>query len=240
MKKRCIALIVTITLLSGCTNKEVTSPSTSAMRSSESNPTTNQGTATGDSPDQSTTISENKKDATTFSSNTSEEEFSISNVPIRKDWEKHVNNESTFTSSVTSNSKFRWLLLTSEPALGQMGKTLYKSEDYGKSWVFVNDVSQTVEGYVTGLTFRDDKNGWISATQHGTELLPLYRTINGGESWKTQKIDIPEGYKYGNAFPPIFDEKDPMQGTLKIEFVGDLNTKTMKFITTDGGETWRP
>lgn len=141
-------------------------------------------------------------------------------------------------SSIPPASNVYWVLLASDPALGQMGKTLYKTEDNGKSWVFVNDVSQAVDGYVTGVSFRDDKNGWIAATQHGTAMLPLYRTEDGGKSWSVQKIDIPEGYKYGNVYPPVFDEKDPAQGTLKIDFMSDSNKKTVEFKTTNGGETW--
>ncbi|MFK7695152.1 WD40/YVTN/BNR-like repeat-containing protein [Paenibacillus sp. HJGM_3] len=159
----------------------------------------------------------------------------LSNVPISKDWEKDVKEENVF-SSTASNS--RWLLLTSEPALGQMGKTLYKSENNGKSWLFVNDVSQIVDGYVTGVAFRDDRNGWISATYHGVTPVPLIRTKDGGKSWSKQEIAIPSGYHYGNVYPPVFKETDVKLGTLKIEFVSDTDKKTVEFQTTDGGETW--
>jgi hypothetical protein len=161
-----------------------------------------------------------------------------SNVPIQKDWEKGVQKDNVFTS-IHSASDINWILFTSDPGLGIMGKTVYKTRDNGKSWVFVNDVSLIVDGYVTGLSFRDEKNGWISATQHGTALLPLYRTKDGGASWIIQKMDIPEGYNYGNAYPPIFDDKDNMQGKIKIEFVSESDKKTVEFKTTDGGETWK-
>ncbi|MNC15857.1 BNR/Asp-box repeat protein [compost metagenome] len=120
-----------------------------------------------------------------------------------------------------------------------MGKTLYKTEDEGKSWSFVNDVSQSIEGYVTGVSFSNDKIGWIAATHHGEVLVPLYRTKDGGKSWNVQQITIPNGYKYGNAYAPTFDSNDAKQGTLKIEFVNDTDKKVVEFKTTDGGETWK-
>ncbi|WP_435165810.1 WD40/YVTN/BNR-like repeat-containing protein [Paenibacillus glycanilyticus] len=251
MKKLSIALIVFFILLSGCTSEEKGESSNPSLTLSQ--PTFTQSTVMSTQP---TTASEHKEDGllASFSSNSQDKQLVLyrnsvssltvktnggtSNVPISKDWEKYVVKESIF-ASIVSNSNVSWLLLASEPSAGQMGKTLYKSKDNGKSWAFVNDISQVIDGYVTGVTFSDDKNGWVAATQHGTELVPLYYTKDGGKSWSVQNIDIPKGYQYGNAYPPIFNEKDTKQGTLKIEFVGISNTESVEFKTTDGGETWK-
>jgi len=43
----------------------------------------------------------------------------------------------------------------------------YRSSDAGASWLKFNDISQTLEGYVTGVSFRNEQVGRITATQHG-------------------------------------------------------------------------
>lgn len=244
MNKLFASILLGLLILTGCTNTENTktpNPSTATQPSASVNPNTE--------------TDQKEQPIATFSSKSQDKQLMLfksgdsslivktnggiqSNVPISKDWEKSVKKETIF-SSVSSDSNVYWLLLTSDPAAGQMGKTLYKSDDNGKSWALVNDVSQVIDGYVTGVTFQDDKIGWIGSTQHGAALVPLYRTKDGGKSWSLQEIAIPAGYKYGNAYPPVFNEKDTKQGALKIEFVSDRDTKTIEFKTTDGGETWK-
>jgi Neuraminidase (sialidase) len=124
-------------------------------------------------------------------------------LPTKQPWEQQVSKQNLFTSfPPTQQNLSGWVLLTSEPTAGLMGKTLYQSTDSGKSWQFLTDVSQTIDGYVTGVTFRDTQNGWITASQHGTVMLPLYRSKDGGNTWTLQTIDIPQNYKYGNVMPP--------------------------------------
>ncbi|MDU0204871.1 WD40/YVTN/BNR-like repeat-containing protein [Paenibacillus sp. MAH-36] len=252
MNKLFVSVLIALIFFAGCANKE--SGKTPVLSMTSTQPST--------AVNPTTTIDKKEQLITSFSSKSQDKQLKIytnesktpplnvkttdntskinnySNLPIKNDWEKDVKKENIF-ASINSNSNVKWLLLSSEPAAGQMMKTLYKSGNNGKSWVWVNDVSQVIDGYVTGVTFRDDKNGWISATQHGAAMVPLYRTKDGGESWSNQAINIPKGFKYGNVYPPIFDENDTKQGTLNIEFVSDTDKKTMEFKTTDGGETWK-
>jgi hypothetical protein len=158
-------------------------------------------------------------------------------LPIKQDWEKEIQAKNVYVSLLSSSSP-SWILITSDPALGLMNKSLYSSNDNGKTWTFINDVSQVVDGYVTGISFCSPTDGWITASQHGTAMLPLYRTKDGGKTWSLQNIPITKGYKYGNAFPPKFDVNNLQSGTLKIEFVRDSNKDVFEFTTKDGGETW--
>jgi hypothetical protein len=254
MKQLSIAFFITVIFLTGCINKEEDKASSPSISSSQpalatSSPTTTETEKTGqpiatffsESQDKQLLIYENMNSTSPLTAQITDKSGSTknrSNIPTQKDWEKGFRKDNIF-ASIHSDSNINWILLTSDPAAGLMGKTLYKTSDNGKSWVLVNDVSLIVDGYVTGVTFRDDKNGWIGATQHGAALVPLYRTKDGGQTWSLQELSIPKGYKYGNVYPPIFDEKDIKQGTLKIEFVSDTDKTTMEFTTTDGGETWK-
>jgi photosystem II stability/assembly factor-like uncharacterized protein len=96
-----------------------------------------------------------------------------SSLPIKQPWEKEIGKENVFVSlHANQEAKPNWILLTSGPAAGQMGKLFYQSVDNGKSWTLIGDLSQTIDGYVTGIAFRNDKEGWIAASQHGNAILP--------------------------------------------------------------------
>ncbi|MEC0179253.1 hypothetical protein P4H83_30670 [Paenibacillus favisporus] len=131
-----------------------------------------------------------------------------------------------------------WILLTSDPGAGLMTKKLYLSDNELQSFSLVSDVSDKVDGYVSGVTFADAQHGWIAASYHGSVTVPLYRTTDGGKSWVLQHIDIPEGFKYGNVSPPQFDAADSKTGSLAIEFVSDAETRTFIYTTKDAGEHW--
>jgi photosystem II stability/assembly factor-like uncharacterized protein len=155
-----------------------------------------------------------------------------------KGWEQNVQKQNIYTSWHIAQEGPSWILLTSDPAAGQMLKTLYHTTDNGKTWTLLSDVSFKIIGYVTGMTFRDKTYGWIAASSHSSILLPLYRTTNGGKTWEIQSIAIPKDYKYGNPQAPVFDSTQPDKGTLQIEFVNDNKTEIFNYTTIDGGETW--
>lgn len=161
-----------------------------------------------------------------------------SSLPINNDWEKDVHRQNVFASWHTTQEGPSWILLTSDPAAGQMLKTLYKTSDNGKTWTLQSDLSKTIDDYVTGMTFHNKTDGWIAASHHSSILIPLYRTKDGGKSWEVQTFAIPKGYKYGNPQAPDFSSIYSDQGTLKIEFVSDDKRKVFTYTTSDGGETW--
>ncbi|MEC0229762.1 beta propeller repeat protein [Paenibacillus alba] len=109
-------------------------------------------------------------------------------LPFTKKWETGATKDQLFTNfhpKVSSLSS--WLLVTSDPSAGQMEKSLYHSDNDGK-WSFVTDVGMTVDGYPTGIYFLDNQDGWIAAKQHGKSLVPLFRTQDGGKTWRIQTI----------------------------------------------------
>jgi len=131
-----------------------------------------------------------------------------------------------------------WLLATSGPAMGLMDKKLYRTQNGGLSWELEADIGSTVDGYVTGMAFRDERNGWVTASYHGDDLIPVYRTRDAGLTWELLELEVPESYRYGNAYPPSFDEGEPDRGEMSIEFHAADRMSTVVYSTRDGGDSW--
>lgn len=159
-------------------------------------------------------------------------------LPVKEDWERgYSKGYIYFTSERTG-----YYLRCSEPALGWMGKSLYRTDDGGASWSRVGELTSSVDAYPTGMTFRDAANGWITSSNHGQDYILTFRTADGGKNWNPEHLAAPpalEGYAYSNSYPPVFSGKDNMKGVLPLEIVQD-GVKSMVFYTTDnGGESWK-
>jgi photosystem II stability/assembly factor-like uncharacterized protein len=162
-------------------------------------------------------------------------------LPVTQTWEPFVieKDESGLLHifPVLTKNKRNWILLTSGPAASMMIKTLYRTDDGGKTWLLMGDITSQVGGFVKGMTFVNPNSGWIGTDYRGTFLVPLYHTKDGGKTWVKQNIPVEAGYRYGNVNAPVFDSEQ--HGIMEIEFVGDNNKKMVRFETKDGGQNWR-
>ena len=135
-----------------------------------------------------------------------------------------------------------YVMLTSSPAAGQMLKSLYRTDDRGKSWIRVRDLNSDIAGYPTGISYRKAKDGWITAMNHGQNDIPLYRTQDGGQTWSIQHVDVPSDLQkgYANAYPPVFDQESDYHGLFIAEFVQDSKKTYVLYESRDAGDTWVP
>lgn len=180
----------------------------------------------------------NEASLVTFYSKDKGSSWISSKLTLNNGITQQINKENIFVSIPEKDKGPAWVLITSDPGVGLMKKQLYRSADELESWSLAADVSNEIDGYVTGVSFINHLDGWITASYHGEVLVPLYRTKDGGKSWDLQTITVPEGFKYGNVYPPVFDRKDINNGSVKIEFAGDKETKTFEYKTADLGEHW--
>jgi hypothetical protein len=136
-----------------------------------------------------------------------------------------------------------FLLATSDPAAGLMKKKFYGTNDGGHRW-HVLSLPSARSYYPTGISFQSRKVGWITATYHGGDDCPLYRTQDGGETWQLQRLPIPAGYLggYADSYPPVFIGKDRKRGYLPIKLVRHEpkpgHIAWVNYESTDGGASW--
>jgi hypothetical protein len=163
------------------------------------------------------------------------ENWITSSLPALQSWENNIDKNHLFTSFNISGPS--WIMFISEPSLSMIMKTLYRSDDNGKTWALLGDLTLSIEGDVKGIVFQNEKMGWIASGYRGIAPVPLYHTIDGGKTWSLQKLPLEKGFRYGNVFPPEFDYEG-MRGTVKVEYIGDPDNKFVYFETNDRGETW--
>ncbi|MCZ8516248.1 hypothetical protein O9H85_28410 [Paenibacillus filicis] len=135
-----------------------------------------------------------------------------------------------------------YVMLTSSPSAGQMHKSLYRSDDRGRSWTRVGDLTAGIPGYPTGISFRKEKEGWIGTNAQGQEGFPFYRTQDGGRTWALQPIEVPAEFRKATAtiYPPAFDQESDYHGIFIAELVQNGEKTYVPYETRDAGDTWTP
>lgn len=156
-------------------------------------------------------------------------------VPIKEDWECTGDCDICFISL-----KNGFMLINSEPSLGLMNKSIYKSENGGTSWKRINVISRQIEGYPNGIMFTDKMRGWITSVNHGQEYIPVFKTVNGGLSWKKENLKLYSSFKngyYTNALTPIIFNYE--EAVLPIEYIKNDERFIIPYLTNNGGKTWQ-
>lgn len=121
-----------------------------------------------------------------------------------------------------------YVLRCTSPAAGQMNKVISKISNDGTVYLDISDLPN----YPCGIYFFTKDIGYIITDYHGSDNF-LYRTEDGGKTWSSQMVYIPDsGYRYVNGLS-IED------GTLCIEVVLDENVFYYSYTTDDMGKTWQ-
>jgi hypothetical protein len=180
------------------------------------------------------TIDHEKNELNVFRTDDRGKNWKYSTLPIQQSWESQVDQNQIF--SVLNNEGSSWILLTSKPSENIVNKTLYRSDDKGEKWSFIGDYTSKITGDVNGIVFTDDKNGWISSSYKGKDSVPLYHTVDGGNTWDLQETPHNKEYPYGNVYLPYFDTDG--HGNVKVEYVKGVDKKAIFYETSDNGQTW--
>lgn len=137
-----------------------------------------------------------------------------------------------------------YLIATGYRTMASEGNYLFKTNDGGHSWKEAGSVSG-VTSLVTDGGLINNELGFVSFGSINFENQPprpsLYRTADGGETWKEVKVPIPNEYKgiFTVAETPIFNGS---KGTLLVnqgpngDYLG--GNILAKFTSKDMGKTW--
>jgi photosystem II stability/assembly factor-like uncharacterized protein len=154
-----------------------------------------------------------------------------------------------------TNQSDGFLLTSTFPAAGLMGKALYKTTDGGVNWSFVGKNSNSeqesgtltgVDGYTTGLTFSGTGTGYITCTYHGQNKISVYKTVNSGKSWFVVPLPVPTKYLtlvydhdyYVDAYPPASCGKNKKSIKMELNFCRGEERQAYIYSSEDGGSTW--
>ena len=129
-----------------------------------------------------------------------------------------------------------FLLYCSTPAAGMMTKVLFHVGNAEEKISFVADLTDELTGYPEGFCFYNEDNGYIAVTYHG-ENNYLYRTEDGGLTWRSESLPIKESYHYIDGYVPFFYGEDGA-GMLVLKAVGD-RINNILLTTDDYGKNWK-
>jgi len=144
------------------------------------------------------------------------------------------------------NENIGYQLVELDATLGTRFYGLRKTEDGGQNWIIHNSnpfLDRT--GHAAGLTFMDEELGFIALSHNGASEADLYRTIDGGVTFKQVEIPSVSVTQNGTEFIP-FDFPE-----MPFEFDGQLllyvnqgsdgdyqNGAKAVFISNDNGKTF--
>lgn len=94
------------------------------------------------------------------------------------------------------------ILYCSSPAMGQMYKILYRTDDGWDSYEEI-DISSQLDSYPNSLTMSSEKTGYIGVALRNSSY--LYHTEDGGQTWESYMVD--ESVDNCNGFAPVFEKE---------------------------------
>ena len=146
-----------------------------------------------------------------------------------------------------------WLMATCCAAAGHIGHILFRTVDGGAHWKVVESNlprRQTRNNipdcdFEATVTFRSSVDGWATG-QCGPapQVESLYRTSNGGRTWRHQHFPAPAGWHicssltctgYVATYPPAFSG---LAGSLAVSLAP--KPALVLYSSLNGGATWRP
>jgi photosystem II stability/assembly factor-like uncharacterized protein len=137
-------------------------------------------------------------------------------------------------------------------ALGSMETYIYRSADAGNTWIKVASTTDGNEssglpfaGNKVGMTFLNTARGWVTGAIGADDWMYLYRTDDGGRTWRQQSLPLPpQATPHWNdwTMPPTFftvqDGILPIGYAIRSEAHTDIAAVIVFYVTHDGGTTW--
>jgi photosystem II stability/assembly factor-like uncharacterized protein len=173
-------------------------------------------------------------------------------IVTKLEWEKVDIGGLKISFADSSNG---YLMIMGTPGAGQMGKSLYRTVDGGKTFSSVGDVTgmtdeagtmNGIAGYPTGMTFSTPETGFVMCSYSAYTFVLMFKTTDGGLTWKLWSLPVPAAYEslspandyYADAYPPVFFGDRKKDGVIMLDYVQDGKHVMQSYRTVDGGGTW--
>lgn len=132
-----------------------------------------------------------------------------------------------------------WLVVSSFHGMGHEDNYIYQTADGGKTWTQIGNPNDIYARVVTGAGFATNQIGFLSYRYEFKDFEPaIYRTLDGGYTWKKLYVELPEEFDDYNKTPlsPAFHGADGLYPIKLSNGDGDYATIYLK--STDYGKTW--
>lgn len=128
---------------------------------------------------------------------------------------------------------------------GPTGPTVMSTSDGGATWRTLPPLPSS--GFTMALTFADPNHLWALVTPPGWTKVSggkdsLYRSSDGGQTWKVVQDGVPIGRAYGLLFADANNGMiaQPRNATWAFDAPGYQDAQDIELeVTSDGGHTWR-
>lgn len=139
-----------------------------------------------------------------------------------------------------------WALVSNGAAAGSQSVTLSRTTDGGVTWTSIAHAGPgegsaiPFGGSKYGLTFLDQRKGWLAWEKPVPGKLSLLRTTDGGLSWQEQAVPVDAAYHelFLHAYQPFFLDKEI--GYLPVSVItGFEESRFLLYRTEDGGDSWQ-
>jgi photosystem II stability/assembly factor-like uncharacterized protein len=143
------------------------------------------------------------------------------------------------------NAQDGWLEVSTGAAAGSESVDIFATTDGGQSWTKVASAAPQsssglpLNGHKTGLSFANASTGWATGGSAATDASWLYKTQDGGKTWRSQSLPTIKGLSNAtyNTTPPVLFGAN---GVLPV-YVNTANVHGVDlYVTHDGGTTWTP
>ncbi|MDE7272762.1 MAG: hypothetical protein K2N95_06815 [Lachnospiraceae bacterium] len=130
-----------------------------------------------------------------------------------------------------------YLLCCSTPAAGLMTKLLFFTDNAGKTFYFISDLTNIIAGYPQGITAVSEGQLYIAVTYHGIDAC-LYQSSDSARTWKRVEIfPRTEDVRYVDGYAPIFYDSGGQTGTILLN-VRKEQAVCQLYTTKDAGDNW--
>lgn len=154
----------------------------------------------------------------------------------------------TDKDTVFINDNMGWKIVHGEAGgMHKEAASIFQTKDGGKTWENIFNIdgqknSNLLSGYKMGITFINNKQGWISIVLDPDPKSPyLIKTTDGGKTWSIQYLPIPNQFDQELrqiTRPVFFSSTDGMVPI--VSEIGGTGKLLYMEITHDAGKTWIP